>query len=86
MTRLLLFLSAVLTASSCASRIQHGLDERDANELVSVLTSRGLDARKVSEKGKKVTWAIEVDDDRATEAMGLLAELKLMVLLNSSVT
>ncbi len=66
-----------IAASSCASQIQHGLDERDANELISVLTSRGFEVRKVAEKGKKPTWAIEVDDEHATDALRVLAELKL---------
>ncbi len=67
----------VLLASACRSQIQHGLDERDANEAVSALVSRGFDARKVPEKGKKPTWAIELDDDHATDALRVLTELKL---------
>ena len=67
----------VLFASACRSQIQHGLDERDANEAISALVSRGFDARKVPEKGKKPTWAIELDDPQATEAMRVLNELKL---------
>jgi type III secretion protein J len=63
--------------AACRSQIQHGLDERDANEIVSVLTARGFDARKDAEKGKKPTWAIEVDDERATDALRVLTELKL---------
>ncbi|MBS1150402.1 MAG: flagellar M-ring protein FliF [Myxococcaceae bacterium] len=67
----------VLFASACRSQIQHGLDERDANEAVSALVSRGFDARKVPEKGKKPTWAIELDDEHATDALRVLTELKL---------
>jgi type III secretion protein J len=66
-----------LVLSACSTRIQHGLDERDANEVVTALVARGLDARKVPEKGKKPTWAIELDDGKATEAMRVLTELKL---------
>lgn len=73
--RLVLVVALVLAA--CRSQIQHGLDERDANEIVSVLVSRGFQAQKVAEKGKKPTWAIEVEDDRATDAMRVLTELKL---------
>ncbi len=72
---LLVLLSVMLTA--CNAQIQHGLEERDANELVSVLVERGFKAQKVLEKGKKPTWAIEVDDERATDAMRVLTELKL---------
>ncbi len=67
----------VLLASACRSQIQHGLDERDANEAVSALVGRGFDARKVQEKGKKPTWAIELDDEHATDALRVLTELKL---------
>ena len=70
-------LTLTLMFCACSTQIQHGLDERDANELLSVLTAHGFEARKVAEKGKKPTWAIEVTDDRATDAMRLLAELKL---------
>lgn len=66
-----------LTLSACSAQIQHGLDERDANEIVAALDARGFDARKVPEKGKKPTWAIELDEARATEAMRVLTELKL---------
>lgn len=67
----------VLVVAGCRSQIQHGLDERDANEAVSALVGRGFDARKVPEKGKKPTWAIELDDDHATDALRVLTELKL---------
>ena len=66
-----------LLATGCRSQIQHGLEERDANEIVTALVSRGFDARKVSEKGKKPTWAIELDDEHATDALRVLTELKL---------
>lgn len=68
---------AVLFLSACSAQIQHGLDERDANEIVTALHARGFDAHKVPEKGKKPTWAIELDEKQATEAMRVLAELKL---------
>jgi type III secretion protein J len=74
MRRLLLLLTFL---AGCRTQIHHGLDERDANEIISVLTSRGFEAQKVSEKGKKPTWAIEVDDERAAEALRVLAEMKL---------
>jgi len=72
-----LMLVVTLLLAACRSQIQHGLDERDANEIVSVLVARGFDAQKVAEKGKKPTWAIEVSDERATDALRVLTELKL---------
>jgi type III secretion protein J len=74
--RCLIFL-LLLGATACRERIQHGLDERQANELQSVLVERGLDARKVPEAGKKPTWSIEVRDEQATDAVRILAELGL---------
>lgn len=75
MNRLLPLTLLVLCA--CRSQIQHGLDERDANEAVAALVARGFDARKVAEKGKKPTWAIDLDDEHATDALRVLTELKL---------
>ena len=72
-----LVLVVALVLAGCRSQIQHGLDERDANEIVSVLTARGFEVQKVAEKGKKPTWAIEIDDERATDALRVLTELKL---------
>src|SRR5438552_221423 len=70
-------LVVALVLAGCRSQIQHGLDERDANEIVSVLVTRGFDAQKVAEKAKKPTWAIEVSDERASDALRVLTELKL---------
>ncbi|MGQ0508695.1 MAG: type III secretion system inner membrane ring lipoprotein SctJ [Myxococcaceae bacterium] len=70
-------LSALFLLSGCKARIQHGLDERQANELQTVLLERGLSAAKVAEEGKKPTWAIEVDDEQAADAVRILAELGL---------
>jgi type III secretion protein J len=67
----------LLCATGCRERIQHGLDERQANELQTVLVERGLDARKVPEAGKKPTWAIEVTGERSSDAVRILAELGL---------
>jgi type III secretion protein J len=67
----------LLCATACRERIQHGLDERQANELQTVLIERGLDARKVPEAGKKPSWAIEVVEEQASDAVRILAELGL---------
>jgi type III secretion protein J len=72
-----LSLLLLLCTAACRERIQHGLDERQANELQTVLVERGLDARKVPGAGKKPTWAIEVADDQASDAVRILAELGL---------
>ena len=67
----------LLGATGCHERIQHALDERQANALQRVLIERGLDARKVPEPGKKPTWAIEVAEAQASDAVRILAELGL---------
>jgi type III secretion protein J len=67
----------LLGTTACRERIQHGLDERQANELQTVLVERGLDARKVPEAGKKPTWSIEVEEEQASDAVRILAELGL---------
>lgn len=71
----LLLLTTPLWA--CRTQIHHGLEEREANELVSALVARGYEAHKVSEKGKKPLFAVEVNDAAATDALRVLTELKL---------
>jgi len=69
---------AVLLFSACTGEpIQHGLDERQANEIQSVLVERGLTAEKVMEPGRKPTWSIEVPQEQATDAVRILSELGL---------
>ncbi len=77
MTRTILFSVVVMVLAGCRAQIQHGLDERDANEVVSALVAHGFDAKKVAEKGKKPSYAIELDDEHATDALRVLTELKL---------
>ncbi|WP_224365301.1 flagellar M-ring protein FliF [Hyalangium versicolor] len=72
-----LSLLLLLSITACRERIQHGLDERQANELQTVLVERGVDARKVPEAGKRPTWSIEVDEEQASDAVRILAELGL---------
>jgi type III secretion protein J len=67
----------LVLCAACRERIQHGLDERQANELQSVLVERGLDARKEQEAGKKPSWSIEVDPEQSSDAVRILAELGL---------
>jgi len=70
-------LLAAVFLAGCSSQIQHGLDERQANELQAVLVERGFEAKKVPEPGKKPTWAIEVPDEVASDAVRTLAEMGL---------
>jgi type III secretion protein J len=63
--------------AGCAARVQTGLDERQANEIQTVLVERGFRARKVVEDGRPPTWAVEVDSSDAADAVRVLAELGL---------
>jgi len=74
MRRLTVLSVAIL---GCASRVQHGLDERQANEIQTVLVERGFAARKVVEEGRPPTWAVEVAAADASEAVRVLAALGL---------
>ncbi len=72
-------LAAVLgvLAVGCSAQVQHGLDERQANEIQTVLLERGFRARKRVEEGRPPTWAVEVEPADAPDAVRVLAELGL---------
>jgi type III secretion protein J len=67
----------LIAAAGCRARVQSGLEERDANEIVSALASRGFEASKTPEKGRKPTFSVEVGSSNVTEAVRVLNELKL---------
>ena len=71
----------LLLCFSCESRktIVNGLDEKEANEIIVFLSTRGIDVNKVrSTEGtggggqKVVLWDISVNQKQVTEAMSLL--------------
>src|SRR5215510_1879393 len=64
-----------IVLAGCSARVQHGLDERQANEIQTVLVERGFRARKVVEDGRPPTWAVEVEPSDAADAVRVLAEL-----------
>ncbi|HUM12703.1 MAG TPA: flagellar M-ring protein FliF [Myxococcaceae bacterium] len=74
---LLAVAAMTLPAVACSASVQHGLDERQANELQTVLMERGFQARKVVEDGRPPTWAVEVEAADAADAVRVLAELGL---------
>ncbi|HET9037269.1 MAG TPA: flagellar M-ring protein FliF [Myxococcaceae bacterium] len=73
----LLLPGLLLAGTGCAARVQHALDERQANEIQTVLVERGFRARKVVEDGRPPTWAVEVPSADAADAVRVLAELGL---------
>lgn len=78
--RLLLLCFVIPMLTSCESQrtIVNNLEEKEANEILVYLSTKGIDAVKVEKKsasggsGKESLWDINVPEDRATEAMYLL--------------
>ncbi|MGE4573860.1 type III secretion system inner membrane ring lipoprotein SctJ [Parachlamydia sp.] len=78
-TVFLLCMAFLLTSCESRKTIVNGLDEKEANEIVVFLSSKGIDAMKVqSTEGaggggsKIVLWDISVSADKATQAMSIL--------------
>ena len=57
--------------------IVHGLSELEANEILVVLESRSISARKQIEEGRVITWAIFVPGGQSAEALRTLVANKL---------
>lgn len=80
---LLLILSFVLTGCGSDRAIAHGLDEKEANEIIVVLESRGIDAQKNPEESAggggtgEITWVVMVPSDQSTRALSILNQLGL---------
>jgi len=74
----LLFLVVFLTGCQNYEMIVHGLDERDANDILVFLDNKGIEAVKTRNIGggvggqEVVLWDIQVRSEDATEAMALL--------------
>lgn len=67
--RLLLVL---LLAAGCGVELEHGLDERQANEITSVLEAAGISADKVADEGRDGAYTIVVPRSAAGRAFALL--------------
>jgi type III secretion system YscJ/HrcJ family lipoprotein len=72
-------IAAVLSSAGCAGELDivHGLTEFEANQILVVLGSQGIDAMKLKEEGRIVTWAIVVPDSDSQRALTLLVKNKL---------
>jgi len=58
--------------AGCEAEVQHGLNEKDANEIRVVLSQQNIPTKKEREDGQTVTWAILVprgEVNRATELL-----------------
>ncbi len=84
--RSFLFLLLMSLLSGCTSQriIVHSLQEKEANEILVFLATKGINASKVQAAaegpaggGKTVSWNISVQEDRANEAMALLNQVGL---------
>jgi type III secretion protein J len=80
-SRLTLLCFTLFLLSSCESRktIVNALDEREANEILVFLSTKGIDAVKIqstaatgSGGAKLVLWDISVNGEQAVEAMSML--------------
>ncbi len=68
-----LVLAAAL--GGCArEELLHGLDERQASEVLVALDERGVAASKLREDGAEERWRVEVERGEATRAHRILAE------------
>lgn len=83
---LLLVLSSLLTSCESRRTIVNGLDEKEANEILVFLSTKGIDANKIQAGGegaggggggKAVLWNISVVSSQANEAMALLNQVGL---------
>jgi type III secretion protein J len=61
-----------LALAGCGVELEHGLDERQANEVASVLESAGIGADKVPEEGQANAYKIVVSRGEAGRAFALL--------------
>ncbi len=81
---LLILLASLLTSCESRRTIVNGLDEKEANEILVFLSTKGVDATKVQAStegaaggGKGVMWNISVESSQANEAMALLNQVGL---------
>src|SRR5579863_5124943 len=72
------FLALLLTSCEANKAIVHNLDEREANEIIVFLASKGIEAEKMemassAPGGAEVTrYSLAVKPSQSTEAMALL--------------
>src|SRR5579862_122513 len=75
----LLFLALFLSGCEANKAIVHNLDEREANEIIVFLASKGIEAEKIEMAstgpggaGETIKYSLAVKPSQATEAMALL--------------
>ena len=77
--RFILAAPLLIVTFGCSSELDivHGLSELEANQIVVVLGSQGIDAGKMKEEGRVVTWAITVPESDMQRSLTLLVKNKL---------
>lgn len=68
---------AVALAGCAREELLHGLDERQANEVLVALDEGGVAATKAREDGAEERWRVDVDRGDGARAQRLLAEREL---------
>lgn len=70
------FFIIILTLYGCNTELQHGLQEDEANQIVNLLRSFGIDAKKDNESGsgQEQSWKISVPSNDATKAGEILEQ------------
>ena len=63
---------ALLCAAGCGVELEHGLDERQANQVTALLSSAGVSADKVAEEGTNASFKIVVSRADSARAFALL--------------
>jgi type III secretion protein J len=66
-----IFLGILL--SSCQMELYGNLSENDANNMLSIMLSNGVDAEKIKDKKGKA-YALMIDENKIPKAIGLLRE------------
>jgi type III secretion protein J len=64
--------AVVLCLWACDAEIQHGLKERHANQIVSVLRQAGIRAEKTRDKGRRPRFTVRVPSKQAARAFKIL--------------
>jgi type III secretion protein J len=70
--RAIVFALAAVALSGCGVELEHGLDERQANEVAAVLEAAGVDADKQAEEGNAASYEIVVPRAEAGRAFAIL--------------
>lgn len=77
MTRRLCTLLLLALGGCAAEELLHGLDERQANDVLVALDEAGIPAAKLQEEGSDAGWLVEVPSADAGRARRLLSEREL---------